>query len=133
MLHLKGLTIGIVLAIAVSILLAASTSDSVSADGPYLNEAVKSTETFLLFEADDEVLVAFEHGDINRPIVIGAMWNGKDAPPSSDTQSIVIQDKKGSKVTFDMTTGDMSIEAEGHLEIKAGKSMKLKAPEIDIN
>jgi uncharacterized protein involved in type VI secretion and phage assembly len=32
-------------------------------------------------EVNDEVLVAFEHGDINRPFVIGGVWNGTDKPP----------------------------------------------------
>lgn len=32
-------------------------------------------------EINDEVLVAFEHGDIHRPYVIGGVWNGKDKPP----------------------------------------------------
>lgn len=32
-------------------------------------------------EVNDEVLVAFEHGDISRPYVVGGLWNGKDAPP----------------------------------------------------
>jgi phage protein D len=32
-------------------------------------------------EVDDEVLVAFEHGDINHPYIIGCIWNGKDKPP----------------------------------------------------
>lgn len=35
-------------------------------------------------EVDDEVLVMFEHGDVNRPVVIGSMWNGKDLPPVGD-------------------------------------------------
>jgi uncharacterized protein involved in type VI secretion and phage assembly len=30
---------------------------------------------------NDEVLVAFEHGDIHRPYVIGGVWNGKDPTP----------------------------------------------------
>ncbi|MGB3714975.1 MAG: VgrG-related protein [Candidatus Promineifilaceae bacterium] len=36
-------------------------------------------------EVDDEVLVAFEHGDFNRPYVLGGLWNGKDKPPSDST------------------------------------------------
>jgi uncharacterized protein involved in type VI secretion and phage assembly len=32
-------------------------------------------------EVNDEVLVAFEHGDIHRPYVLGGVWNGKDRPP----------------------------------------------------
>jgi phage protein D len=29
---------------------------------------------------DDEVLVAFEHGDMQRPYILGSLWNGKDVP-----------------------------------------------------
>lgn len=40
-------------------------------------------------EVNDEVLVAFEHGDIHRPYVIGGVWNGTDAPPEVVTDSVV--------------------------------------------
>jgi uncharacterized protein involved in type VI secretion and phage assembly len=40
-------------------------------------------------EVNDEVLVAFEHGDIHRPYVIGGVWNGTDAPPTVVTDSVV--------------------------------------------
>ncbi|MEO1185919.1 MAG: phage baseplate assembly protein V, partial [Cyanobacteria bacterium J06636_27] len=39
-------------------------------------------------EIHDEVLVGFEHGDIHRPFVIGGVWNGKDAPPTSVEDSV---------------------------------------------
>ena len=38
-------------------------------------------------EVDDEVLVAFEHGDIRRPYVIGGLWNGLDSRPWATTSS----------------------------------------------
>ncbi len=34
-------------------------------------------------EINDEVLVAFEHGDIHRPYIIGSVWNGNDKPPTT--------------------------------------------------
>ncbi len=39
-------------------------------------------------EINDEVLVAFEHGDIHRPYVIGGVWNGKDATPNPVTDDV---------------------------------------------
>lgn len=35
-------------------------------------------------EVGDEVLVAFQHGDVNYPYVIGALWNGQDKPPETN-------------------------------------------------
>jgi hypothetical protein len=39
---------------------------------------------FFLPEIDDEVLVAFEAGDLGRPYVVGSLWNGDpdDCPPA---------------------------------------------------
>jgi|GEM_PF-947131 len=34
-------------------------------------------------EVDDEVLVGFEMGDSNMPVVLGSLWNGADKPPQS--------------------------------------------------
>jgi len=39
---------------------------------------------YFLPEVDDEVLVAFEHGSLEAPYVLGALWNGKDKPPESN-------------------------------------------------
>lgn len=40
--------------------------------------------TYFLPEVEDEVLVAFEHGLVEYPFVIGALWNGNDKPPESN-------------------------------------------------
>lgn len=42
--------------------------------------------SFFLPEVGDEVLVAFENGNINRPYIIGALWNGVDKPPETNSE-----------------------------------------------
>src|SRR4051794_32389997 len=37
--------------------------------------------TWFIPDVGDEVLVAFEGGQPRRPYVVGALWNGQDAPP----------------------------------------------------
>ncbi|MBN1261981.1 MAG: VgrG-related protein [Anaerolineae bacterium] len=44
---------------------------------------------YFIPEIDDEVLIAFEQGDFNRPIVLGGLWNGKDAAPKKSSEIVV--------------------------------------------
>jgi uncharacterized protein involved in type VI secretion and phage assembly len=46
--------------------------------------AGKDRGAAFLPENGDEVLVAFEHGDIHHPYVLGALWNSEDTPPESN-------------------------------------------------
>ena len=50
--------------------------------------AGKDRGLFILPEVNDEVLVMFEHGDVNHPFVIGSLWNGTDKPPLSADQAV---------------------------------------------
>lgn len=60
--------------------------------------------SFFLPEVGDEVLVVFEHGDINRPIALGFLWNGVDSPPESnnDGQNNIrkIKSRSGHEIVF---------------------------------
>jgi phage baseplate assembly protein gpV len=43
-----------------------------------------SRGSWFMPEKEDEVLVCFEHGDVQHPYVVGFLWNGKQKPPSLD-------------------------------------------------
>lgn len=57
-------------------------------------------------EINDEVLVAFEHGDIHRPYVIGGVWNGQDKPPEEVKNTV--NDRSQVRLrTFKTRTGNL--------------------------
>ncbi|HEU4323607.1 MAG TPA: VgrG-related protein [Roseiflexaceae bacterium] len=53
--------------------------------------AGKARGHYSLPEVDDEVLVAFEQGDMSRPYIIGGLWNGKDTPPAGQVKNGSVQ------------------------------------------
>lgn len=71
-------------------------SDWVRVAGPM---AGKSRGICFLPEVNDEVVVAFEHGDPHRPYVIGSLWNQKDSLPG------VVKDGKVLERTIKTTSG----------------------------
>ncbi len=111
----------------------------------------------LLFlpEIGDEVLVAFENGDVNSPYIVGALWNGRDQPPIEkvlaqnkvnqrvirsrsghvvildDTQGserITILDKTGqNSIEIDSKNNAISLRASGDITIEAGGRLVLKS------
>lgn len=102
-------------------------------------------------EVGDEVLVAFEQGDRDRPYVIGALWNGKDKPPKTNDNGKnnirLIQSRSGHQIILDDTDGSEKIEitdktgknsivwdaAENTITITAEKDIVLKAPSGKIS
>jgi uncharacterized protein involved in type VI secretion and phage assembly len=70
--------------------------------------------TFFLPEVGDEVLVAFEQGDIARPYVVGGLWNGKDKPPEANADGKnnlrVVKSRSGHLIRFDDSDGAERIE-----------------------
>lgn len=112
---------------------------------------------FFLPEVNDEVLVAFEHGNMNYPMVLGGLWNGKDKPPeqssvahkggstihrmivsrlghrivfddSPDKKSILIEDMtKKNSILIDSVKNNIDIIADGNLSIKVKGNINIQA------
>lgn len=112
---------------------------------------------YFLPEVEDEVLLAFEHGSVEHPYVIGSLWNGKDKPHESNSdgennnrslksrsghvvrlcdrsgqESIEIIDKTGNNKIVISTSGNkIAIEAQGDIAITS-KSGKLSISAVGI-
>lgn len=83
--------------------------------------------TWFIPDPGDEVLVQFEGGDPRRPYVVGALWNGSDAPPETmdgagqnNIKSIVSRNEV--RITIDDSSGQEAIT----IETPGGQTIKLK-------
>ena len=112
--------------------------------------AGKGRGAFFLPEVEDEVLVAFEQGDLDHAYVIGGLWSADDEPPATNEDgrndvrlirsrsgheiiltdgeekcTVEIRDQTGSnRIELDSMSGTVSVEAETKVSIKA--------PQIEI-
>ena len=116
--------------------------------------AGRNCGTWFMPDPDDEVVVVFERGDLDRPIVIGSLWNKEDPPPlhigdehkndvcaifshsghkiifddSEEKPSIKIVDKTGStSITLDTANNALAIRVAGDLRIDVGGSITISA------
>ncbi|MEP0873416.1 phage baseplate assembly protein V [Trichocoleus desertorum AS-A10] len=113
---------------------------------------------YFLPEINDEVLVAFEHGDIQSPYILGALWNGVDKPPLTNSdgknnqrliksrsghqiilddseggEKIIIRDKTNkNEIVIDSNTNTMTVKAEQDLTIEVGGKLTLKSEKGEV-
>ncbi len=93
--------------------------------------------SYFLPEVDDEVLVAFNHGDPRDPYIIGFLWNGVDTPPNRDIPTPDVRrlrTKSGHQLDFD----DRSQKERIHLKSSQGHEVLLddkrdQGPEAKIS
>lgn len=114
---------------------------------------------YFLPEVDDEVLVIFEQGDVRFPYIIGALWNGKDKPPTTNADGnnnireivsrsghvIRLNDEEGKEtieiidkseknhIIFDTANNAISVTADQTISLKSPQgSIQLEAKTIEI-
>ena len=117
---------------------------------------------YFMPQVGDEVLVAFNQGDVREPIVVGALWNTLDRPPvlaptdavtqrkirtplghelsfDETTQSVTLTSNTLSKVTLDPLKAELStplasvtIGKAGDVTITGATRITLDAPLIEI-
>jgi uncharacterized protein involved in type VI secretion and phage assembly len=82
---------------------------------------------FFLPEVNDEVVVAFEQGDMNYPYVLGALWNGVDKPPETNRDGKNNIRKITSRSGHEIVFGDDDTTRKEKVEIhtKAGHRILL--------
>lgn len=138
---------------------------------PWLAEDVESTWArvaspaagakrglFAIPEVNDEVLVAFEHGLLDRPFVLGGLWNGKDeVPPNTakpadvrsltsraghvirldDTQQAekieIVSSKGNAKIVLDAAKGTITISTDADLVLESRNgAVKITGSSIEL-
>lgn len=84
----------------------------------------KQRGSWFMPEVDDEVLVSFDHGDINHPYIVGYLWNGVDTPPNDGITTKVrrLRTVSGHVLEFDDRPGQERIL----IQTKGGQQIELK-------
>ena len=98
---------------------------------------------FYLPEVNDEVLIAFEHGDVHHPYLIGQLWNGKDKPPKQNSEVLdkdgkvaqrILKSRSGHVVILDDTGSDEKIivrDKTGNNEMVIGSAKNSMTIKVD--
>lgn len=85
-------------------------------------------------EVNDEVLVAFEHGDMHRPFIVGGLWNGKDAPPMPTVKNGKVEFRSlVTRVGHEIMFQDGEGASKGLIQIKTAGGNTIKISDTDKN
>ena len=107
--------------------------------------------TWFIPDVGDEVLVAFEAGDVRQPYILGSMWNATSSPPETmdrNNNKKLLRSRNGVKIILDDQGGQESFIVEtpggqrvtlkdgpGSIEImdSNGNSVRLESAGITVN
>lgn len=117
------------------------------------------TGFFTMPEVGDMVAVAFVNGDLNAPLMLGALWNGAQKPPSDkpterrfvsrkkhaitlsdgDDDGITLEDAHGNKIVMNKdgislsTDKDLKITVGGATTFETSGQATIKGATIELN
>ena len=99
-------------------------------------------------EVDDDVLVAFEQGNVEQPFIVGFLWNGDAVAPSTNRRERLIRSVNGHQITLydpEVSQGDQGYvrieDAQGNMvelanasiTIRSVGTINISAPNVIIN
>jgi uncharacterized protein involved in type VI secretion and phage assembly len=99
-------------------------------------------------EIGDDVLVAFEQGNVEKPYILGFLWNGEDRAPSTDRRERLLRSVNGHQITMydpEISAGDTGYirieDAHGNMvelsnaaiTIRSVGTIEIQAPNVIIN
>jgi uncharacterized protein involved in type VI secretion and phage assembly len=118
--------------------------DEIESDWVRIAVPMAGPQRGLMFlpEVNDEVLVAFEHGDPNRPYIIGMLWSEKDKPPYQNSEAAeggkvnkrILKTRAGHILEFDDKQGEEKVTIKtkaGHIITMDDKQGSEKLSMVD--
>lgn len=103
---------------------------------------------YFLPDVGDEVMVGFQYGDFDKPVVLGGVWNGVNLPPQVATPINPVRTIKtgaGHQITLDDTTGNeqivishkggssITMKSDGDVVIDAKKNLLINAKNVEVS
>jgi uncharacterized protein involved in type VI secretion and phage assembly len=86
--------------------------------------------TYFVPQVGDEVLVAFNQGDVREPFVVGSLWSSADPPPTQQSTDAIskriVRTPVGHEILLDDTAGKVSVST------KAGQKVTLDTKGITL-
>jgi uncharacterized protein involved in type VI secretion and phage assembly len=114
--------------------------------------AGRNRGTWFMPDVGDEVLVAFERGELGAPYVIGALWNAKARPPAGGADAAsgiklirsrngvtlrILDDSKNSSLVIETPGGQRMTLSDGpgsvRIEDSNGNAVTLMASGVTVN
>lgn len=80
--------------------------------------------TYFIPQIGDEVLVAFNQGDIHEPFILGCLWSTLGRPPAvlptDPVTKSAIQTRTGQKIEFDDKLGTVTVSNTTRMSVELG-------------